>query len=76
MMVFILLSGLYTSIDSMPQWAQWVTKINPIAYFVQVMRLVIMKGSGIKDILPHLASILLMAGIIIPWAIWHYRKRS
>lgn len=76
MMVFILLSGLYTSIDSMPQWAQWVTKINPIAYFVQLMRLVIMKGSGIKDILPHLASILLMAGIIIPWAIWHYRKRS
>lgn len=76
MMVFILLSGLYTSIDSMPLWAQWITKINPIAYFVQVMRLVIMKGSGLKDILPHIVAILGMATVIIPWAVWNYRKRS
>ncbi|MES1218409.1 MAG: ABC transporter permease, partial [Bacteroidota bacterium] len=33
MMVFILLSGLYTSIDSMPVWAQWITRFNPVTYF-------------------------------------------
>src|SRR6476659_6186136 len=45
MMVFILLGGLYTSIDSMPKWAQWITRANPVAYFVEVMRRVVLKGS-------------------------------
>ncbi|MBK6545984.1 MAG: ABC transporter permease [Saprospiraceae bacterium] len=76
MMIFVLLSGLYTSIDSMPKWAQFITKLNPIAYFVQVMRMVIMKGSGFKDILPHLLSVLGMAIVLIPWAVWNYRKKS
>ncbi|HSR40362.1 MAG TPA: ABC transporter permease, partial [Phnomibacter sp.] len=33
MMIFILLGGLYTSIDSMPQWAQTITRFNPVSYF-------------------------------------------
>jgi ABC-2 type transporter. len=45
MMIFILLGGLYTSIDSMPVWAQMFTKINPVAYFIEVMRMVVLKGS-------------------------------
>lgn len=75
MMVFVLLSGLYTSIDSMPVWAQYFTKIDPIAYFVQVMRMVVMKGSGIKDILPHICSMLIMAIVLISWAVLNYRKK-
>ena len=38
MMVFVLLGGLYTSISSMPEWAQWITKFNPVTYFIEVMR--------------------------------------
>ncbi len=76
MMVFVLLSGLYTSIDAMPQWSQYITKINPIAYFVQVMRMVIMKGSGINDILPHITAMAVMAVILISWAVGNYRKNN
>src|ERR1044072_8778079 len=46
MMVFILLSGLYTSIDSMPAWAKVLRKFNPLTYFIDVMRMVVLKGSG------------------------------
>ncbi len=76
MMVFILLSGLYTSIDSMPEWAQYITKVNPITYFVQVMRMVIMKGSGFKDIIPHLTVMSVMSVVLIGWAVGNYRKKS
>jgi ABC-2 type transport system permease protein len=72
MMVFVLLSGLYTSIDSMPEWAKYITKINPIAYFVQVMRMVVMKGSGLNDILPHISAMASMAVILITWAVGNY----
>jgi ABC-2 type transport system permease protein len=76
MMVFILLGGLYTSIESMPTWAQWITKVNPVAYFIEVMRMVVLKGSGLTDIRQHLIIMSAFAIILNAWAIFSYRKRS
>jgi ABC-2 type transport system permease protein len=76
MMIFILMSGLYTSIDSMPLWAQKMTLFNPLRYFIEVMRMVIMKGSSLSDILPHIRTVGLMAVIFNGWAVFNYRKRS
>ena len=52
--IFILMSGLFTPIESMPQWAQRLTDFNPIKYFIEVMRMVMLKGSSFTDILPQL----------------------
>jgi ABC-2 type transport system permease protein len=76
MMVFILLSGLYTSIDSMPVWAQWITKFNPVSYFIEVMRMVVLKGSGLADIKRHLLTMLGFGVVLNTWAVFSYRKRS
>jgi ABC-2 type transport system permease protein len=76
MMIFILLGGLYTSIDSMPEWAKWITRFNPVSYFIEVMRMVVLKGSGLADIKNQL---LAMGGFAVGfnvWAIISYRKRS
>lgn len=73
---FILLSGLFTPISSMPRWAQGVTLLNPLRYFVEVMRLIYLKGSGFMDILPQ---ILIIVGFLIVFntlAILTYRKTS
>jgi ABC-2 type transport system permease protein len=76
MIVFILLGGLYTSIDSMPEWAQLFTKLNPVAYFIDVMRLVVLKGSSLYDIRIHLAATFGFAIVLNGLAVWNYRKRS
>lgn len=76
MMVFILLGGLYTSIDSMPQWAQYITRINPVSYFIEVMRMVVLKGSNLADIKYHLLTMLGFAVFFNGWAVVSYRKRS
>ncbi len=76
MMVCIMLSGLYTPIESMPAWAKTFTYINPLAYFVKVMRMVVMKGSGLIDILPSLKAISMMAVILIGLAVLNYRKKN
>ncbi|NII25664.1 ABC transporter permease [Pseudoflavitalea sp. X16] len=75
-MVFILLGGLYTSIDSMPAWAQAVTKVNPVAYFVEVMRMVILKGSSLADIKHQLLIVFGFAVLLNGWAIISYKKRA
>lgn len=76
MMIFILLGGLYTSIDSMPEWAKWITRFNPVSYFIEVMRMVVLKGSNLADIKYHL---MIMSGFAIlfnSWAVLSYHKRS
>jgi ABC-2 type transport system permease protein len=76
MMIFILMGGLFTPIDSMPRWAQVIARFNPVSYMIDVMRMVILKGSGWKDILPQLWKIALFAVVLNTWAILNYRKTS
>lgn len=74
LIIFILLSGLFTPISSMPHWAQIITIFNPLRYFVEVIRMIYMKGSGFLDIVPNLAKII---GFVITFnvlAILSYRK--
>ena len=74
MVIFILMSGLFTSIESMPNWAQQLDRLNPIAYFIRIMRMVMLKGSSFQDIQESLYSLVVYAFGIISIAIWRYRK--
>jgi ABC-2 type transport system permease protein len=76
MVIFILMSGLFTPIESMPKWAQTITDFNPIKYFVEVMRMVMLKGSGLVDIMPQLLNTLLFALIMNGLAVWSYKKTN
>jgi len=76
MMVFILMSGLFTSVESMPDWAQFIDKANPLAYFVKIMRMVLLKGSGIREIASSFYAISTLAIIMLSLAVWRYRKIS
>jgi ABC-2 type transport system permease protein len=72
--IFILMSGLFTPIESMPQWAQNLTLVNPIRYFVEVMRMVLLKRAGFSDIKIHFLIILGYAVVINTFAVWSYKK--
>jgi ABC-2 type transport system permease protein len=76
MMIFVLLSGLYTPVDSMPNWAKVVAHLNPPMYFVKVFRAVFIKGSTFFDLLPEFWAILGFAFSFNLLAILNYRKRS
>lgn len=76
MMIFILMGGLFTSIDSMPDWAKMITKANPVNYMINVMRLVMLKGSGFRDIFPDFIMVVIMAMLLNTWAVLNYRKTN
>jgi ABC-2 type transport system permease protein len=75
-MIFILLGGLFTPTDSMPGWAQVIVRLNPVSYLITVMRMVIMKGSGFRDVLQPLLIITAFALGLNTWAVLNYRKAS
>ena len=72
--IFILMSGLFTPIESMPEWAQYLTIPNPIAHFVNVMRSVLLKGSGFMDVLYNFKITLILAVIFNILAVMSYKK--
>ena len=74
--IFILMSGLFTPIESMPKWAQFLTEFNPIKYYVEVMRMVMLKGSNFIDILPQFWKTVLYAVIMNSLAVWSYKKTN
>ena len=76
MLMFILMSGIFTPVESMPVWAQKVNIINPFAYFMKVMRMVLLKGSGIQDIRQEIFAMMIYAMGILSLAVWRYRKVS
>lgn len=73
-LILVLLSGLFTPISSMPEWAKWITKINPLSYFMQVMRGIYLKGSGLHDLLPQLIALCIFGVVFNIWAILSYKK--
>ncbi len=76
MVIFLLMSGLFTPIENMPTWAQNITLFNPIAYFIDVIRLVLLKGSTFSDVSRHFGIILLFAIAVNVLAVLSYRKRA
>ncbi len=75
-LIFILMSGLYTPVESMPFWAQKVAWMNPVTYLVDVMRMVLLKGAQFADVLGHLKIITLAGVALNVLAIWSYSKRN
>ncbi len=74
--IFIIMSGLFTPVNSMPAWAQTITIFNPLKYFMEVMRSVYLKGSGVAELSKQLLALCTFAVVLNGWAVMSYRKRG
>lgn len=74
-MAFVLMGGVFTPVQSMPHWAQIIDLINPICYFIDVTRLVILKGADFGDIMTHLRFVVIFGIFMLSFSIMKYRKR-
>ncbi|MGA2297363.1 MAG: ABC transporter permease, partial [FCB group bacterium] len=74
--IFILMSGLFTAVENMPQWAQTLNKINPVAYYMKALRMNLLKGSGFSELKTEFLSLLIYGIAILSLAIWRYRKTT
>jgi len=76
LIIFILMSGLFTSTDSMPTWAQKLNYLNPMVYFIKIMRMVLLKGSGILDIKNELIIMFGYGVTVFSLATMRYKKTN
>ncbi|MFA7418500.1 MAG: ABC transporter permease [Melioribacteraceae bacterium] len=76
MMIFVLLGGLFAPIENMPDWARYLTYINPVSYLIEVMRMLVLKGSGFWDLLNHFIVVIVFAVVFNGLAILNYKKTT
>ena len=74
--IFNMMSGVFSSVDSMPAWAQAIVVTFPPSHFIKIMRMVVLKGSGFSDIGYHLAAMAVIGLVLNTWAVLNYRKTS
>jgi ABC-2 type transport system permease protein len=76
MNIYLLMSGLFTPIDSMAPWVQVVSQANPVRHFVTISRAVLIKGAGLSDIARPLLTLVGFAIVTLTLAVRQYSKRT
>ncbi len=75
-MIFMLMSGLFVSVDNMPAWAKMIAQLTPVTHFIDVVRMIVLKGSRFEDIKMQFLYEIAFAIVLNGWAIWNYRKTA
>lgn len=76
MMIFILMSGIFTPVESMPKWAQLIDEANPVYHFMRIMRMVVLKGSEFSDLIHEFVALCILGFSFLSLAVIWYRKTS
>ena len=74
--IYLLMSGLFTPIDSMAPWVQVASQINPVRHFVAISRAVLMKGAGPMEIAQPFAYLAVTTVVVLGVAVRQYQKRT
>jgi len=74
--IYLLMSGLFTPIDSMAPWVRVVSEVNPVRHFVTISRAILIKGAGLTEILRPLSILAGSAVVILALAVRQHHKRA
>jgi ABC-2 type transport system permease protein len=75
-LIFLLMGGLFTPVDSMPDWAQAVAQANPVKHFVFIMRAVLVRGAGLETVAMPIIGLALAGMAVLALAVHRYRKST
>ncbi len=70
----ILLSGFLFPFRGMPDWAQVVGSALPLTHYLRIVRGIMLKGSGIVEVMPHLWPMVVILVVIIVATLLRYRE--
>jgi ABC-2 type transport system permease protein len=73
-MVYLLMSGLFTPIQSMPEWAQWIAELSPVKHFIVVMRAVLVRGAPIEAVQVPLLALAAYGAVVLALSARQYSK--
>jgi len=74
MMPAMLLSGIFTPLESMPRVIQYLTLLNPLRYFGRAVRGILLKGNGPEVLWPEILALFLFGLVTLGVSSLRFRK--
>ncbi len=72
----IMLSGFFFPVENMPAWARTLTWVNPMRFFMAIVRGVLLRGAGFVDLADELLTLLAMGAAAFTGAVWSFRRAN
>ncbi len=72
----ILLSGFMFPVSSMPGSFQWLTLLNPMRHYIEIVRAIFLKGTGIPALWPQYLALLALGTALLWFASWRFRRSA
>jgi len=72
---FFMLSGFVFPVANMPLVVQWLTYLNPLQYFLVIVRGIFLKGTGLAQLWPQFIGLAVLGGVVFPAAVNRFKKR-
>lgn len=70
----ILLSGFMFPVSSMPASFRWLTLLNPVRHYIEIVRAIFLKGTGVASLWPQYVWLLALGAGLLWFASWRFRK--
>jgi ABC-2 type transport system permease protein len=71
----IMTSGFFAPIENMPQAMQYITYLNPLRYFMVIVRGIMMKGSGVDALYREILAMVAFSTLVFSFAWLRFSKR-
>jgi ABC-2 type transport system permease protein len=70
-----MLSGFAFPIRNMPEAVQWLTYLNPLRYFMEILRGVFLKGVGVSALWPQMAALAIYGVTVLTLSAARFQKK-
>lgn len=71
----LLTAGFFTPIANMPQIIQYLTYLNPLRYFMKIVRAIMMKGATLSDLYPEAIAMVIFGAVVFTSSWMRFSKR-
>jgi ABC-2 type transport system permease protein len=71
----MLTSGFFTPVANMPKAIQYLTYLNPLRFFMSIVRSIIMKGAGLGELYPQVLAIMIFGAVVFCFSWIRFSKR-
>ena len=72
--ILLVVSGVYYSVEVLPEWMQWFATISPATYALEGLRAAILDGEGLTSMGEELLALVVIGIVTIPLGLWVFRR--
>jgi ABC-2 type transport system permease protein len=72
--ILLVVSGVYYSVEVLPEWMQWFAAISPATYALEGLRAAILDGEGLSSMGEELLALVVIGTVTIPLGLWVFRR--